>query len=77
MVALIDVEAALTLFTDALFGGNVQHAIGGAPHDAIGLQSVALLKVLYLAERASGGQILIDGMNLSRISSGKGSLDFL
>jgi len=30
-----------------------------------------LLKVLYLAERVSEGQILIDGMNLSRISSGK------
>jgi len=30
-----------------------------------------LLKVLYLAERFSEGQILIDGMNLARISSGK------
>jgi len=30
-----------------------------------------LLKVLYLAERVSEGQILIDGMNLARISSGK------
>lgn len=28
-----------------------------------------LLKVLYLAERVSEGQILIDGMNLARISS--------
>jgi cell division transport system ATP-binding protein len=28
-----------------------------------------LLKVLYLAERATGGQILIDGINLSRVSS--------
>jgi len=30
-----------------------------------------LLKVLYLAERVSEGQILIDGMNLARISSTK------
>ena len=30
-----------------------------------------LLRVLYLAERVSEGQILIDGMNLARISSGK------
>ena len=30
-----------------------------------------LLKVLYLAERVSQGQILIDGMNLARISSTK------
>ncbi|OQY51535.1 MAG: cell division ATP-binding protein FtsE [Desulfobacteraceae bacterium 4572_89] len=30
-----------------------------------------LLKVLYLAEKVSEGQILIDGMNLARISSGK------
>ncbi len=30
-----------------------------------------LLKVLYLAERASEGQILIDGMNLARISSSR------
>ena len=30
-----------------------------------------LLKVLYLAERVSEGQILIDGMNLARISSAK------
>jgi cell division transport system ATP-binding protein len=30
-----------------------------------------LLKILYLAEKASEGQILIDGMNLSRISSAK------
>lgn len=30
-----------------------------------------LLKVLYLAEKASEGQILIDGMNLSRISASK------
>jgi len=30
-----------------------------------------LLRVLYLAEMVSEGQILIDGMNLSRISSGK------
>lgn len=30
-----------------------------------------LLKVLYLAERASEGQILIDGINLARISSGR------
>ena len=30
-----------------------------------------LLKVLYLAERVSEGQILIDGMNLSRISASK------
>lgn len=28
-----------------------------------------LLKILYLAEKASEGQILIDGMNLARISS--------
>ncbi len=30
-----------------------------------------LLKVLYLAEKVSEGQILIDGMNLSRISSSR------
>jgi len=30
-----------------------------------------LLKILYLAEKASEGQILIDGMNLARISSSK------
>ncbi|PIE62402.1 MAG: cell division ATP-binding protein FtsE [Desulfobacter postgatei] len=30
-----------------------------------------LLKILYLAERASEGQILIDGMNLARVSSKK------
>jgi cell division ATP-binding protein FtsE len=30
-----------------------------------------LLRVLYLAERVSEGQILIDGMNLARISSAK------
>lgn len=30
-----------------------------------------LLKVLYLAEKASEGQILIDGMNLARISSSR------
>ncbi len=30
-----------------------------------------LLKVLYLAETVSDGQILIDGMNLSRISAGR------
>ena len=30
-----------------------------------------LLKVLYLAEKVSEGQILIDGMNLSRISASK------
>jgi cell division transport system ATP-binding protein len=30
-----------------------------------------LLKVLYLAEKVSEGQILIDGMNLARISSSK------
>nr|WP_320190123.1 cell division ATP-binding protein FtsE [uncultured Desulfobacter sp.] len=30
-----------------------------------------LLKVLYLAERVSEGQILIDGMNLARVSSTK------
>ncbi len=30
-----------------------------------------LLKVLYLAEKASEGQILIDGMNLARISSAR------
>ena len=30
-----------------------------------------LLRVLYLAEKVSEGQILIDGMNLARISSGK------
>jgi cell division transport system ATP-binding protein len=30
-----------------------------------------LLKVLYLAERASEGQILIDGMNLARISASR------
>ncbi len=30
-----------------------------------------LLKTLYLAEKASEGQILIDGMNLARISSSK------
>lgn len=30
-----------------------------------------LLKVLYLAEKATEGQILIDGMNLSRISSAR------
>ena len=30
-----------------------------------------LLRVLYLAERASEGQILIDGMNLARISSSR------
>jgi cell division transport system ATP-binding protein len=30
-----------------------------------------LLKILYLAEKASEGQILIDGMNLARISSAK------
>ena len=30
-----------------------------------------LLKVLYLAERVSEGQILIDGMNLARISSAR------
>lgn len=30
-----------------------------------------LLKVLYLAERISDGQILIEGMNLARISSAK------
>jgi cell division transport system ATP-binding protein len=30
-----------------------------------------LLRVLYLAERVSEGQILIDGMNLARISSTK------
>ena len=30
-----------------------------------------LLKVLYLAEKASEGQILIDGMNLSRISGAR------
>ena len=30
-----------------------------------------LLKILYLAERASEGQILIDGINLARISSTK------
>jgi len=30
-----------------------------------------LLKVLYLAERVSEGQILIDGMNLARISSSR------
>ncbi|WDP91304.1 MAG: ATP-binding cassette domain-containing protein [Desulfobacter sp.] len=30
-----------------------------------------LLKVLYLAERVSEGQILIDGMNLARISASK------
>ncbi|MFA5903105.1 MAG: ATP-binding cassette domain-containing protein [Desulfobacula sp.] len=30
-----------------------------------------LLKVLYLAEKASEGQILIDGMNLARVSSSR------
>ena len=30
-----------------------------------------LLKVLYLAEKASEGQIIIDGMNLSRISASR------
>ncbi len=30
-----------------------------------------LLKVLYLAEKASEGQILIDGINLSRVSSNR------
>ncbi|MCP4671712.1 MAG: cell division ATP-binding protein FtsE [Desulfobacula sp.] len=30
-----------------------------------------LLKILYLAEKVSEGQILIDGMNLARISSSK------
>ncbi|MEH0020907.1 MAG: ATP-binding cassette domain-containing protein [Desulfobacter sp.] len=30
-----------------------------------------LLKVMYLAEKVSEGQILIDGMNLARISPGK------
>ena len=30
-----------------------------------------LLRILYLAEKASEGQILIDGMNLARISSSK------
>ena len=30
-----------------------------------------LLKVLYLAERVSEGQILINGMNLARISSAR------
>jgi len=30
-----------------------------------------LLKILYLAEKPSGGQILVDGMNLARISSSK------
>ena len=30
-----------------------------------------LLRVLYLAEMVSEGQILIDGMNLARISSGR------
>ncbi len=30
-----------------------------------------LLKILYLAEKASEGQILIDGMNLAKISSSK------
>lgn len=30
-----------------------------------------LLKVLYLAERATEGQILIDGINLSRVSSSR------
>jgi len=30
-----------------------------------------LLKILYLAEKVSNGQILIDGMNLARISSSK------
>jgi len=30
-----------------------------------------LLRVLYLAENVSEGQILIDGINLSRVSSGK------
>ena len=30
-----------------------------------------LLKVLYLAEKVSEGQILINGMNLARISSAK------
>jgi len=30
-----------------------------------------LLKILYLAQKASEGQILIDGMNLARISSSK------
>ncbi|MCK5350903.1 MAG: ATP-binding cassette domain-containing protein [Desulfobacula sp.] len=30
-----------------------------------------LLKILYLAEKVSEGQVLIDGMNLSRISSSK------
>ncbi len=30
-----------------------------------------LLKVLYLAEKVSEGQILIDGMNLARISSSR------
>lgn len=33
-----------------------------------GAGKTTLLKLLYLADRASEGQILVDGMNLSRIS---------
>ena len=38
---------------------------------ASGAGKTTLLKLLYLGETASEGQVLIDGMNLSRISSGQ------
>ena len=50
-----------------LFNVSKRYNISGPS----GAGKSTLLKVLYLAEKVSEGQILIDGMNLARISSSR------